>query len=313
VLVHVGCHKTGTRWLQNLVFEPMRGFQQPWTQSDLTRILVSPHDLEFDAEDARRRLAEARTHDALPGVVDVASLERLSGNPHSGGYDSRAIADRVHASFPDAQVLMVIREQSGMIASSYKQYVRVGGSLPLSAYLGGDHRGARVPQFRLSHFAYDRLIAHYQALFGSDRVLVLAYEHLAVDPTGFLAAIAEFAHADVRGEVRTDTVHRSQSGAAVALKRRLNLFLVRDSVNPAAPVRSDRVRLGVLSLTNSLDRRLPQRLRDASERRLRTQVAAAIDGRFEESNRRTAALTGLDLASLGYRVTAAVDPGSMGT
>jgi hypothetical protein len=302
VLVHVGYHKTGTSWLQNSVFKPSAGFLQPWTGRDLIRILVAVHDLDFDADEARRQLTEARVGDVEPGIVDVVSHERLSGNPHSGGYDSRAIADRVCATFPGAQVLMVIREQSGMIVSSYKQYVHVGGALPLNGYLHGARRAARVPQFRFSQFAYDRLIAHYQASFGSDRVLVLPYEQLAANPIAFLAAIANFAHADVGRDVRTQAVHRGQSGAAAALKRRLNLFLVRDAVNPAALVGSSRVQLGVRALTNSLDRRLPKRLRDASDERLRTQVAAAIAGRYEESNRRTAALTGLDLAGLGYRV-----------
>jgi hypothetical protein len=301
-LVHIGYHKTGTTWLQRSVFDDLPGFQRPWKQGDLIRILVRVHDLDFDADAARRELAEVRSRAARPEVLDVVSLERLSGNPHSGGYDSRAIADRVGATFPEARVLIVIREQMRMIVSSYKQFVSVGGALSLGAYLDPPRRAERVPQFRFSQFEYDRLIAHYQTMFGADRVLVLPYERLAADPVEFVATIASFGDAAVGGEVSAEPKHPSSSAAALALRRRLNLFLVRDQLNPAALVDSRRVREGVSRLTRAVNRRLPQGLRDASERRLQAQVSEAIAGRFEDSNRRTTALTGLDLASLGYRV-----------
>lgn len=60
----------------------------------------------------------------------VLSAERLSGNPHSGGYDSLQTAKRLHRLFPQAKVLVVVREQTEEILSCYNQYVRAGGVLP---------------------------------------------------------------------------------------------------------------------------------------------------------------------------------------
>ena len=62
----------------------------------------------------------------------MVSFPRLSGHPYSGGYDSRMIADRVAEVFPEARILIVIREQRSMIVSTYKQYVNAGGEARLS-------------------------------------------------------------------------------------------------------------------------------------------------------------------------------------
>ena len=51
--------------------------------------------------------------------VPVISHERLSGYPHSGGHDSKEIAHRLAAVFPNAKVVIVIREQKSMILSNY--------------------------------------------------------------------------------------------------------------------------------------------------------------------------------------------------
>ena len=69
------------------------------------------------------------------GLSPVVSFERFSGNPFSGGYDSKEIADRLVRVFPDARVLVIVREQRSMIVSTYKKYVREGGALPPSKFM----------------------------------------------------------------------------------------------------------------------------------------------------------------------------------
>jgi hypothetical protein len=302
-LLHIGYHKTGTTWLQRDVFAGgVPGFALPWHRGVLNDAFVTVNDLDFSAERARALLAERRA--VMPpsdAAVDVVSHERLSGNPHSGGYDSRAIASRLRATFPDARVLAVIRRQSEMVLSAYKQYVREGGAQSIDRYLHPPHRGrARVPQFSLSFFEYDRLIACYHDLFGADRVLVLPYEQLDADPLAFVQRIAAFGGVPEPASVAASRRNVGLSGTAVGVKRRFNFWFARDTVNPAAPFDWPRVAHGVRTRLDRIDPRLPARLRRRSDRRLDDVVRAETDGRFAESNRRTATLTGLDLASLGY-------------
>ena len=82
-----------------------------------------------------RETFETGIRDAVErGLVPVLSAERLSGNPDSGGYDSVHVAEYLAATFPEARVLIVIREQADMLVSGYERYVRNGGPGTLRQY-----------------------------------------------------------------------------------------------------------------------------------------------------------------------------------
>ena len=99
--------------------------------------------------------------------MPVLSHERLSGYPHSGGFDSRAIAERLATVLPGARILIVVREQRSMIHSNYHQYVRDGGACPLHRYLQPPQPSMRrMPGFAAEFFAYDRLVETYRSHFG---------------------------------------------------------------------------------------------------------------------------------------------------
>jgi hypothetical protein len=158
------------------------------------RRLVAAHPFDFDAAAFRAEFEPLLRSSEERELVPVVDFERLSGHPFSGGYDSREIADRLAAVFPDGLVLVVIREQRSMIASTYKQYVRQGGASSLRRFLEPlVSQGLQVPQFDFRFFEYHRLLAYYRGLFGADRVLVLTYEQFRDDPSAFVAEIGRFA------------------------------------------------------------------------------------------------------------------------
>src|SRR5215218_14466 len=109
-LLHIGYHKTGTTFLQRRVF-PEPGFSLVAGAKALRPAFVVGDPFGFDPmlvrETFRPAIEKVRERDLVP----VLSAERLSGNPHSGGYDSKQIAERLAATFPEARVLIVIREQ----------------------------------------------------------------------------------------------------------------------------------------------------------------------------------------------------------
>jgi hypothetical protein len=182
LLIHIGYHKTGTSWLKKFVFEnPTIGFFCA-NGRHLRRSLIFPHVLNFDPSICRKHLQPVLRNAYEKHFSPVLSVERLSGSPHSGGYDSKEIADRLAQAFPQAKVLIVIREQRSIILSSYKQYVNVGGSCSLNNYLQPPARGrGRIPLFSFDHFKYHRLIEYYISLFGLPNLLVHPYELLKLN------------------------------------------------------------------------------------------------------------------------------------
>jgi len=293
MLLHVGYHKTGTTWLQRHLFGGAEtGFATPWSFDEIVDLLVRPHVLDWDEEAARARLAPPA--DGMP----VISNEELLGNPHAGAYNCSNIADRLARLFPDARIVIVIRRQPSMLASTYKQYVHRGGVLAPRRYFTPSTGGFRIPAFRLTHYEYDRVIEMYHERFGRDAVRVLAFETLVEDPSAFVGAIAEHAGIDRPGPLPAARERVSICAGTAAIQRRLNRWFQRDDVNPAAPLRLERLPYWMRRL-DTMIRRIPGA---AGARRLDRIVAEVCAGRFAESNRRVQVLTGLPLERLGYDV-----------
>lgn len=191
-IVHIGYHKTGTTWFQDIFYPAVRN--RPYIPRATVRAaFLANGALHFDAATARQILG-ADCNQAL------LCEENLTGGLHNGGLAgnlSKDVAYRIHATLPDAQIVIFVRDPVGAIASAWVQYVKGGGTFGLHRYLFGRDRLSpvaperdEVPGFALGHFDYHRLIAHYDGLFGAERVHVFRYEDFCADPRGFAATYA---------------------------------------------------------------------------------------------------------------------------
>jgi hypothetical protein len=307
VLLHIGYHKTGSRWLRFLFFgNPQTGFG--WVDKTgpdhPVRRLVGARPFEFDAGQSRAEFDPLLRRIEDDGLSPVVSFERFSGNPFSGGYDSKEIADRLAEVFPEARVLVVLREQRSMIVSTYKQYVREGGALPPSKFMRPPtSRSMRVPWFDLRHFEYHHLLAYYRRLFGPDAVLALTYEQFIADPRSFVEGIGRFAGRPLDNETLASLPFDSRTNpappaTAIAARRWLNRLGVRSDLNPAPLLASPAFwRLGKRIDRVSL---APRQAVAREEDKLRRTVEEVVGDRYVESNRLTAELIGVDLATFGW-------------
>ena len=316
-LVHIGYHKTGTSWLQRYLF---RNADLGFTTSGKgpgtpVTTFVATRALDFDAERVRREFEHLFDAAQRDGLVPVLSLERLAGHPFSGGYDSRELAERLAAVVPEARVLCVFREQTAMIGSTYKQFVKTGGGSSVERFLDPPvHRHRRIPLFDLRHFEYDRLLRLYRKLFEPDQVLFLPYESFASKPQEFVERIVGFAGIRTSSAATSrlpfdERPNLAQSALSIEVIRWLNRFLALTDVNPNPIVAADprfvkRARRAVANAVESM----PDGLRDREERRLYARIARVVADRYGPSNQRLAELTGEDLAVYGYPVEGPASP-----
>ena len=297
-IVHIGYHKTATTWFQNQVW-PSATSHDYIARPDTQRALLAPPGMHFDAVAARAALApEGRTRPVL------LSEENLSGYPHNGGMHGLIgpeMARRIHAVLPDAQIVIFVRNQREIVRATYAQYVSGGGTWSLRRYLGGKAgkhgaltRSYKAPAFEWEHFAFDRLIAHYDALFGAESVHVYPYELLR-EPEAFLLRLRRDLGVTVPiGAAQRPRANRSLGRGALLALRFANLF----------------TRQSVVNKTTLIDLPGGQGLRHAAKwviKHLPSQplslpadIEAHIDGFYGESNARLAERRGLPLAALGY-------------
>ncbi len=304
LLIHIGLHKTGSTWLQQAIFhDHARGFttEAGAPRHQLVHDFVLPDPLAYDPQEARRLYLPYITAAAQEGQTLVLSHERLSGYPSSGCYDRGLIAERLHASFPEAKILIVLREQRALIRSMYSQHITDGGNGTLDQFLYRPERGlGRRPWFNFDMYAFDRLIELYRRLFGADRVLTLTYEHLNADSQGFVDAISAFCGQPAVSVSNTIPRNRRRIWLMQEVQRRLNGWFYDNELSPGALVHVQRF-AGRFAAMEPLFRALvPKGLDRRMQAKLQRRVDREVGGYFGESNARTAALTGLDLGGFGY-------------
>lgn len=309
MILHIGYHKTATSWLQRHVFAGAgtglvtvgkRGVDHPIRQ------LVRATALEFDAAACRALFEPLLERIREQGLTPVVSWERLSGHAVSGGWDSKELADRLHAVFPEGKVLVVVREQRSLIVSTYKQYLMAGGRLPVERFLEPlDVQNMRLPPFDLRFFEYEHLIGRYRTLFGPDRVLTLAYDQFTRDSQAFVGAICAYGGHPATDEVLAalpygDVRRPAHEAFVLGIRRHGNAFR-RSELNPVPTLDSGLLRRAMkLSEHAAGGSLVPESVRARSEASLRRTVDRIVGDRYRDSNRATAELTGLDLAGYGW-------------
>ena len=192
ILFHIGYHKTGTSWLQKEFFEnPVTEINSLAKYNERPK-WVTEFVKPFYLYDENKVIGYVN-QSYKKNKLNVFSLERLSGYPSTGGYDSLEIAYRLKSLFPNAKVLIVVREQKSMIRSHYIEYLKANGAekleelfTPKRFYL------IRNPTFNLEFFNYNHLINKYDELFSKDNVLVLPFELMKDRPDLFIDRIFNF-------------------------------------------------------------------------------------------------------------------------
>jgi len=310
VLLHIGYHKTATSWLQRHLFRhpesPMRALGKSRPEAP-SREIVRIRPLEFDPPTVRATFEPALRRIRDRGLLPVVSNERLSGHPSSGGYDSKEIADRLAAVFPEGKVLIVIREQRSVIQSVYKQYVLAGGPSPFGRFVDAPADPAdRVPAFDFRFYEYHHLIRHYQDRFGGGSVRVLAYEAFVQDPAEFVRAIGDFAGRPVGdGLIQSlpfgSKLKRTPPATVIGMTRWSNRLTRRTQYNPSPFVDSPWLSEHFRAFARRRVKRIvPVRLVERSDDALRRAVVEAVGDRYARSNQITAELTGIDLGGFGW-------------
>lgn len=272
-LVHIGYHKTATTWLQqNLLDNQDLGFKRYISKDQIRDHIILPHGLDFNADQVRTWYESLVDGD----YISVVSSERISGNPHSGAYDSKQNADRIAAVFPNARILIVIREPIAAIASCYLQYVKSGGVCSLQDYIEPTRNGLAVmPLFRADHFNYAKLINYYKGLF--DEVLVLSYEDFVQDPSGFCSKITSFAGAkELQDLPYTSVTNQGLSFLSCFVLRQFNKLFTKTRLNPGA-IKFNKLQVKLTKILIKLESIFPVSWHKAYRESLQGYIASKVE------------------------------------
>ena len=302
-IFHIGFHKTATTWFQKSVW-PAAVSHHFVSRAQARAALLDEPGLCFDETRARKLLGG----EGLNQPIAVCE-ETLSGYIHNGGMHgllAPEVARRIHRLFPDAKIVIFLRSQPDLVRATYAQYVSGGGTHRPARYLyphknlqGALRYPYKAPFFNFEQFEFDRLIAYYDSLFGSENVHVYLYEELRHDQPALLERMErELGIEFDRDAIDTASRNVSLGAAGLAAMRAVNLFTRQSVVDKTVLVDIpgwQGVRHAAKALIGSM--RLPGRRTAA---RLGRRIEAEIRLRYMASNQRLAALRDLPLEQCGY-------------
>lgn len=314
VLIHIGFHKTGSTWLQNHLFHSDSSSFISLSSntngpSSLAEKFIYDDDgyllNSFDSNKEKLKEALNSIQYLAPNNKNNAyytiSHERLSGNPHSSGFDASIIGRRLYDVFPKAKILIVIREQRSWLLSNYFQYLAMGGTHSLSKYLNIKYDGKR-PGFSPGHLQYHHLISFYYHTFGKDNVLVLPYELFDSDKGGFIKQLEVFLdHKIVIDEADYSNYSNKKGNHFINYWMRfLNKFFRSSSLNNYSGFKNRTLHVLSYGFKELLGLIVPNFINTLTKRSLSRKIEKWSGDRFKESNKITNDLISSDLIKYGY-------------
>lgn len=189
-IIHIGYPKTATTWFQRNFYPHVQNIYLPH-HNLIKRNIISPFDLNYSGHN----YLDNFTNEAGSKRIIICE-ENLIGSLQNGGmqgYHTKETASRLKSLFPDAEIVIFIRNQIEMIASAYIQYVKGGGNYSINKYLFDkqyDFSNSRM-LFSLDFFNYYQVIDFYKNLFGNENVHVFLFEKFAANNEEFIRFFSE--------------------------------------------------------------------------------------------------------------------------
>lgn len=307
-LIHVGLPKAASTFIKRTLLSRI----SPRVVVPRGELLQLLRGRTIDPDDFQARL-DAATRTSYAGeswVNEPLERERLvlTNEAFSGGLETsdgmREVAVNLSRLYPDARVLLLLREQLDYLRSVYR--FRITQGYALEAF---DKYVAREQARFIARGRYHEMVELYFELFGPDRVLVLPFEYFRQDFAGFSQSVFDFVGVDSPGAGEAPRKNASVAADSLELLRRVN-----------------RVTSPLLGLERAWKRRrshgLVRLFRPDELRSLQAPVRRIVSpltgffpvslefpgwylekatSEFGASNTRTSELTGIPLASYGYQ------------
>jgi hypothetical protein len=300
VYLHIGYPKCASTYLQDEIFPQLGNYSHIVRAPNAEKYY--PFNRNFLPEvfrgfvEKQVKNPQAEQDHLLISYEDWCELffqefaDALSTNRHLSKQDydfsNTHVLKNLKEAYPDAHIIIIIRDQRGWINSRYKMLYRGGQTfMPIEKIFTSPLNG------------YDHLIENAQQIFGKEQVTVIPFEMIRSDKKGFIESITQLVNP-------AQPIHISEKSVNIApvLQRKVEYSRTLIRMRRALEQRHLRVLYslakGILILP--LKPYLWLKYSNTPCADPCEKLPEEIEKRFEESNRATEQLTGLDLKKWGY-------------
>lgn len=201
VIIHIGLHKTGTRFLMRMVFRQLNMAVFNYNPDTLWRTVREAvrHPSDPDrAERARRAVHDWR--ESGDSRTLVLSEPHISGDMYGGHQNFLDNLAFLRELFPEATIIFFVRNQADWLQSAYRQQLVKDAGRPIEVFLNWYQGDFRPRVGRWAHGVRNvealglRFLDIYRAYaqaYGSENVYLLQQEDLKERPEAVKHRLAE--------------------------------------------------------------------------------------------------------------------------
>lgn len=195
IIIHIGLMKTGTTFLQRNVFSYI---------PNVNISLKNPIDNDIKI---------------LNDKINIISYEQLTGVSHIKTIDNRIeIIKQLNNKYPNAKIIICLREINSWLRSLYSQYIKRGGVY--------DYDGWYKKIFNKSFLCWYEYLKTLKILFKD--VLILTFEELKQNQKDFIKRIYKFIELDYDNIIFNDKITgKSLKEFKLELVRNLNILKIK--------------------------------------------------------------------------------------
>ena len=228
IVVHIGLHKTATRFFQNFVFSQLRG---PNLFFNPLELMNSLHQLYRDPADevCKAGLIEALAHfrSIGDGKCLLISKPDIPGEMYDGYPEHPEYLALLKELMPEAHILYVARYPADWLHSAYRQSLVKGAGGPIETFLNfregvfGEKRAIYADGMRnidARRFPVRSIYDYCVEFFGEDQVMLMCFEHVRSNKERVLECLWKLIGLDEPPYLEPDRV-KNRSFSAKAIER----------------------------------------------------------------------------------------------
>lgn len=195
IYIHLGLHKTGTTFFQKSLYPSYKEFnykslRDPDVLAEFNQYILRENELTYCLDTAEDLFFKNLDLEKADKEILTLCEEQFSGLPLQDAINRKLLFDRLNALFPNANYILVVRNQKDWIKSMYAQYLKKGGTATLDSFLS-----RKDTSLNFSRGAYIQYYEYYRYIIQQtklNRVQLLYYEDLIYDPKLFFQQLLTF-------------------------------------------------------------------------------------------------------------------------
>tara|TARA_B100000315_G_scaffold242270_1_gene264262 strand:- start:81 stop:1148 length:1068 start_codon:yes stop_codon:yes gene_type:complete len=223
VFLYAGLPKTGSAFLRQEVFTKLTESLVCVNPEGVTSALQEMHVAQYSPtckNRVKKMVMEALT-EITQDTVLITDLS-LAGGACDNLSQMPEITDFLADLFPDASVIITLRNQVDWLLSLYK-HETTGRDIPITKFLNyrdgafGAAKKQNYPNVDALGFDFVKICEYYVKIFGKENVHILFYEDMAENQEDFVCQVGEIFDCDITGDVNFRMENRSFSAFSMQL------------------------------------------------------------------------------------------------